>query len=224
MAAAMEGHVSSVGKNLSELPQTVQQWGPKTTHLDLTDNKISSPNGFEHLTRLTDLILDKNGMESLPNFPVMKSVETLWLNNNKLSDLVATVASISKTFPNLTYLSMLKNPACPDIYFDDAQAEAYQRYRYYVIYALQKLNFLDATPVADEERKEANRTGPNLKIAAPDPSQYESKGKKPDPLAADLTTKNDAPLAKPAAFLARGRLRYDGSHSEGNRFIVNEDL
>jgi len=29
---------------------------------------------------------------------------------------------------------------------------------------------------------------------------------------------------EPAAFLARGKLRYDGAHSEGNRFISNNDL
>lgn len=29
---------------------------------------------------------------------------------------------------------------------------------------------------------------------------------------------------KVATFLAKGKPRYDGSNSEGNRFIVNEDL
>jgi len=42
-----------------------------------------------NFTALTDLILDKNKMtvKTLSSFPLLSSVETLWLNNNELEDL-----------------------------------------------------------------------------------------------------------------------------------------
>ncbi len=58
---------------------------------------ISSVENFDLLVNLSELILDKNGLEEIPPFPVMKSLETLWLNNNKINDLPKAVASISKS-------------------------------------------------------------------------------------------------------------------------------
>ncbi len=39
-------------------------------------------------------------------------------------------------------------------------------------------------------------------------------------------TATEAPYknAEPAAFLGKGRIKYDGRESEGNRFIMNNDL
>jgi hypothetical protein len=44
---------------------------------------------LSHFTALTDLILDKNKIDSLKSLecPVMASVETLWINNNELNSL-----------------------------------------------------------------------------------------------------------------------------------------
>jgi hypothetical protein len=82
----------------------------------------------------------------------MKTVTTLWLNNNKLSDSDAIMDAVAKSFPNITYLSMLRNPVVPDLYSSDSEAEAYQRHRYYVIHRLAKLQFLDASAVTPVER------------------------------------------------------------------------
>jgi hypothetical protein len=112
-----------------------------------------------------------------------------------------------------------------------------------VIHSLPKLQFLDATPVSEEERAEAAKKGAFLRVARPaEPAAAAAAGAAtaaaaaaaspsarkappppptppPPPAAAD-----DNITIRPAAFLAKGRLRYDGSHSEGNRFIQNEDL
>lgn len=40
--------------------------------------------------------------------------------------------AIHDKFPNLKYLSMLKNPCCPN-YFVGKDSQAYQRYRYALI-------------------------------------------------------------------------------------------
>ncbi len=89
---------------------------------------------------------------------------------------------VVKSFPNLTYLSMLKNPACPN-YFTGKDSDDYKRYRfvplsthhspitrYYVLFRLPKLKFLDSTPVSAEERKQAGKVGSYAVIAKPDES------------------------------------------------------
>lgn len=41
-------------------------------------------------------------------------------------------------------------------------------FRYYVLYMLPKLNFLDSTPVTEAERKEAQRVGQYTKVVSSD--------------------------------------------------------
>lgn len=120
---------------------------------------------------------------------------------------------------------MLRNPACPDMYFSDGEAESYQRYRYYIIHKLKKLQYLDATPVDATERKEAEMRGAFCKIARP------SGPVSPQPIAEPIVKKSSIGVAaggnkpiKVATFLAKGKPRYDGTNSEGNRFIMNDDL
>jgi len=214
-------NLSSRGLNkLTE--KIVQNFGTTARRLDLTDNEIKSGALFDQMTALEVLVLDKNNIETFDSWPVLKNVTTLWLNNNKISDINATMDFISKTFPNLSYLSMMKNPACPNMYFSDGEAEAYQRYRYFVIHRLKKIQFLDATPVDAEERKEAEKRGAFLHIARP---KTEPKISEPQPENTS-PTKKEATEHKPkvATFLAKGKARYDGSNSEGNRFIMNDDL
>lgn len=138
---------------------------------------------------------------------------------------------LCRAFPALTYLSMLRNPACPNLYFSDGEAEAYMRYRLYVIHRMPGLELLDSTPVTEEEADEARRVGKFLRVARPDAAAEEQrrprgKGKKAGAgsTADAVAPAKEEPLAKPAAFLARAPRRYDGTHSEGNRFITDSEL
>jgi len=220
-----ETDINLSGRGLTQLTEKiVKNFGATARRLDLTDNEIKSGTLFDQMTALEVLVLDKNNIETFETWPVLRNVTTVWLNNNKISDINGTMDFIAKTFPNLSYLSMMKNPACPNMYFSDGEAEAYQRYRYYVIHRLKKLQFLDATPVDAEERKEADKRGPFLHIARP-----KTEPKTPEPVVQpdnSSPTKKEATEHKPkvATFLAKGKARYDGSNSEGNRFIMNDDL
>jgi len=129
---------------------------------------------------------------------------------------------IEKKFPNLSYLSMMKNPACPNMYFSDGEAEAYQRYRYYVIFRLKKLKFLDATPIDSSEQKESERIG-KFQIAA---KPVVKEGEEDDLSQSQAPSQPFKPNKPPkvATFLGKGKPRYDGTNSEGNRFIMNDDL
>jgi len=213
-------------RGLTQLTEDfVTKFGSTCKRLDLTDNEIKSGAYFDRLTALEVLVLDKNNIETLDGWPVMKNVTTLWLNNNKISDNTAMMDFLSKTFPNLAYLSMMKNPACPNMYFSDGEAEAYQRYRYYIIHRLKKLKFLDATPIDANERKEAEKRGAFSTVAKPKnvpkvAEQPTTTPTTPEPKKREV--KEHTP--KTSTFLAKGRARYDGANSEGNRFIGNDEL
>jgi len=210
-------------RGLTQLTEKIiKNFGATAKRLDLTDNEIKSGALFDQMASLEVLVLDKNSLETFETWPVLRNITTLWLNNNKISDINGAMDFISKTFPNLAYLSMMKNPACPNMYFSDGEAEAYQRYRYYVIHRLKKLQFLDATPVDAEERKEAEKRGAFLTVARPKnvPKPAPQPTTEGEPKKKEL--KEHTP--KVATFLAKGKVRYDGSISEGNRFIMNDDL
>jgi len=242
-------------RDLEELPLAlIKQHSANIVKLDLSDNKLKSVITLPSLPRLHTLLLDKNRLTDLHHFPPFPSLTTLWLNNNRLSDLTALLDVLTSSCPDLTYLSMLRNPACPDMYFSENEAESYQRYRYYIIWRLKKLQLLDSTPVTTAERKEAQIKGPFCIIARPAEEQQEknhqdssqsssssasassasssaSNGVHPADddhgSTASAVTGAAAGAGQPirvATFLAKGKPRYDGTNSEGNRFIVNEDL
>jgi len=213
------------GRKLTELPEKfVKKFGSVAKRLDLTDNEIKSGANFDGMTVLETLVLDKNNLDTFEGWPTLKSVTTLWLNNNNLKDINLAMDEVAKIFPNLSYISMMMNPACPNMYFADGESEAYQRYRHYVIYRLKKLKFLDATPVDAEERKEAEKRGHLMSVSRPktQPKPVAEPSASPEPAKKKEEVKEHTP--KVATFLAKGKARYDGSNSEGNRFIMNDDL
>jgi len=273
-----EDELTLVDQELTALPaEIIRARGMNIRRLDLSMNKLSSleslawPYGPPSWPALEELILDKNaltGLVGLGPAPLPK-LRTLWLNNNAIDDLEALLTSIEKLAPQLTYLSMLRNPVAPDSYFSGADAlspssgvaqasggmisssrggddsmESYARFRLYVCYRLKHLAFLDATPVTPEERKEATVRGAYCRVAKPQaPKPSGKSAASPSAAAAAASDSATSPLspdsaarqsqvgvsadAKPpkvATFLAKGKPRYDGTNSEGNRFIMNDDL
>jgi len=235
-ASANPTEVALTRRHLKAIPDDiVNDQGATATKLDLSDNEISSLKNLDRFTKLGTLILDRNGIKHLGtlDIPSVPSLHTLWLNNNDLNDLKGTMDVLARASPGLSYLSMLKNPAVPNMYFSDGEAEAYHRYRYYVIFRLKKLKLLDASPVEDAEIKEAERVGKFMTPAKPaqketPAAEVQAPNAAPDEADKNLSSarpafKNNKP-PKAATFLGRGRPRYDGSNSEGNRFISNDDL
>lgn len=220
--------LSYAGKGWDELPDKVaERCGSTLIKLDLCENTMGSGKGLEGFTVLEELILDKNELTTLKDFPKMASVKTLWLNNNKFTDSETTVSEIANRFPNLVYLSMLFNPCVPNAFLDEAATDSYQRHRYYVISRLRNLQALDSCQITDVERAESNRVGHLMKIAKPKAVARPTPAPTPAPENAEPKPAPQLPNNAPpraAAFLAKGKPRYDGTNSEGNRFIVNDDL
>lgn len=100
---------------------------------------------------------------------------------------------ISTNCPNLSYLSLLGNSACPNQLANVENDERdYQRYRYYVLHRLPNLIFLDSNRVSEEERKEARTRGQFMRVVKPkeQPSQDQSN----DILRSELAHKGYNPL------------------------------
>lgn len=191
---------------------------------------------------LHTLILDKNGLRGVSGFARCESVTTLWLNNNAVDDLPELCDALEKLFPRVTYLSLMRNPASPAlICASEEDAAAAVRYRLYMVHRLPKLQFLDAAPVTPAERKEAAVKGQYMVVRKP-----KAVGGAAAAAAGGATAGGvfgsfgggegaaAAPSAggelpeperrKASSYLALGTSRYDGRHSEGNRFIQDTHL
>jgi len=209
------------GRNLDVIPASLcKSNGPLIITLILTKNKLSSLKGLEHFQCLTTLQLDRNGLKDINDFPKLQQLKTLWLNNNNLKNLNALLLTLKKQCPNLEYLSLLFNPICPTL--DPSTEQLHKRYRLTVIYHLPKIKFLDTEQVQLKERQEAMKRGKFLIVAKPSQEQLADV----EDVVEDEYNEDVSPYknVQPAAFLGKGRIKYDGRESEGNRFILNQDL
>jgi hypothetical protein len=232
VAVSEFGELVLAFRELERVPEDVSvACAATTTLLNLSENAINSSEGLERFAQLETLILDKNNLEGLAWCCPLPSLKTLYFNNNSVSDVEQFVSDVARLFPALEYLSMMRNPCCPEFFTitDGSHQEDYRRHREYVLFRLPGLQFLDATDVTAEEVTMASRRGSYLgKKARPTP-----KKKTADQEAA-LAAQQAYEVAKkksqaggrtPSSFLGVGHEeRYDGSASEGNRFITDNDL
>lgn len=225
--------LSYVGQDVTRIPLVLcRLYGSRVHTLDLSYNSLTSLAHLEHFPHLSELILDNNHLGDFMVFPHLPNLHTLSLNKNNISDLEHLLSKIETHFPNLRYLSLLGNAACPHQMTDsEKDEEDYQRYRYFVLYNLPQLQFLDSRKVKPDERQEALRRGQYCKVAKPAVATNNEAT-----LGGFATRRNEdrhnyAPLplsTKPPTdhhgIYGKNRMRYAGNHSEGNRFIRNKDL
>eukprot|EP01138_Halocafeteria_seosinensis_P003332 gb/GECG01003408.1/.p1 GENE.gb/GECG01003408.1/~~gb/GECG01003408.1/.p1 ORF type:complete len:282 (+),score=34.60 gb/GECG01003408.1/:1-846(+) len=274
-------------KNLPEIPAWVEDQAESVKTLNLTGNALEKFKRLNMFTNLDTLILDKNGLTNLEGCPRMESVRTLWCNNNYIQDVETFLTQAQKSFPNITKLSVMRNPASPPmVCLSEEDVAAMERHRLYVIYRLPQLMFLDSSPIKAEERREAKRRGQFLAVRKPPkkrnsmsessrhtgelrgrtgsmssvgsnqsmPAQTNKADNVWSALDGGLTSADshggadnvppeerssyaqsfsdefsdgeheEKQTKKPTAFLRVETTRYDGKHSEGNRFILDQHL
>lgn len=217
-----EDTLNLTGQNLQILPSSLcKNKGAVITTLILTKNKLTSLKGLEYFQSLMTLQLDRNGLKDINDFPKLPQLKTLWLNNNNIRNLNSLLLILKKQCPNLEYLSLLFNPICPTM--DPSTEQLHKRYRLTVIYHLPHVTFLDTEQVQLKERQEAMKRGKFLIVAKPSQEQLKDIQ---DVVEDDYVNDDVSPYknVQPAAFLGKGRIKYDGRESEGNRFILNQDL
>ncbi|GAM18953.1 hypothetical protein SAMD00019534_021280 [Acytostelium subglobosum LB1] len=216
--------VASPSQDYDTMPLHLFNNAASITKVDLSYNNITRIENIESLTKLTSLVLDNNQVGNSNSFPYLPTLKTLSLNNNNIDDLKAFIESIKDKFPNLTHLSLLKNPACPNYYFTGTDFGDYQKYRYYILSNLKHLKFLDFTEATVEEKKEAARLGHYSLTARPTAQDIVKDEDEDDQdnfraLPQELTEEG-----KGKAGFSVSNYVYYGRQSEGNRFIMNDDL
>ncbi len=179
-------------------------------------------NGF---VALESLVADSNAVGSQQAWSPKATLTTLSVNDNKIDDLELFLGRVRDAFPNLTFLSLLKNPCCPN-YFMGKDQQDYNRYRLFVVSMLPLLKFLDSSRVTAEERSEAKRVGHLMRVAKP--AQL-LRAEQPPAEQQEESEEEETP--EEAAAAGRGKVSfgvsryvYYGKQSEGNRFITNEEL
>jgi len=220
--SSQPGKVSIVSQDITEIPKDLgQKYGKETKELAITFCRLTHVNHLDEFTNLVSLVLDNNEIGSDSNeFPAMPFLETLWANNNNIQYLDRFLASIRGKFPNLKYLSMLKNPCCPN-YFVGKGTTDYKKYRAEVVKEIPTLKFLDSSPVTAEELQDAEK----LKSITrrPDPSQYQKHAEGFSVPEEKALPRDDQEVVDKASF-GRTKYVYYGRQSEGNRFIIDKNL
>ncbi|XP_013414951.1 leucine-rich melanocyte differentiation-associated protein [Lingula anatina] len=221
------GQLSFMGYDCDRIPDHLaKSYGAVTRTLDLSFNRISTLDGLENFPNLEELILDNNEVDDSINIPQMTKLHTISLNKNRISDLESLLEQINKNCPSLTFLSLLGNVACPNQLSSlDKDDDDYRRYRMYVLYRVPRLKFLDSSPVKEAERAEAKRQGAFLSVVRPadteddNPDMESPTASQYTPLSTSLREGGGK-----GGVLGVSKYVYYGRHSEGNRFIKNNDL
>ncbi|XP_075217258.1 leucine-rich melanocyte differentiation-associated protein-like isoform X2 [Lycorma delicatula] len=221
--------LSYIGQDVRKIPPVLSKlYGSRVQSLDLSYNCLTSLQELSNFPHLNELVLDNNQLTDSITFPRNENLRTLSLNKNNITDLDVLMRKLENNLPNLRYLSLLGNKACPNqLSSPDKDDEDYQRYRYYVLYCLPNLQFLDSRAVTTEERTEACQRGKFMKVVRP---SSENESNRREEIEKENRNKyTPLPAARRHADDHRGmfgkcRFRYAGKHSEGNRFILNDDL
>ena len=79
--------------------------------------------------KLETLVLDGNKLTSHSKIPRLPALKTLWVNKNRIGNLSIFIDQLVEAVPNLRYLSMMNNDACPN-FFNGGSLKQYQDYRY----------------------------------------------------------------------------------------------
>jgi hypothetical protein len=83
---------------------------------------------LREFSKLELLVIDSNRITSHTKFPSLPNLRTLWVNKNKIDNLALFIDKLVLSCPNLKFLSMLQNEACPN-YFTSGTPKQYQDYR-----------------------------------------------------------------------------------------------
>ncbi|KAI6659752.1 Leucine-rich repeat-containing protein C10 [Oopsacas minuta] len=209
-------------------PDLGGRFGGTINRLDFSYNQLREISNLEAFSHLKELVLDNNVItDGGFDLPQMPQLELLSLNKNKLEDLDVVLSKIRKNCPDLSYLSLLGNIACPsELLGGEEDENDYQRYRYFVLYQMPHLRFLDSRAVTSSELKEAKRVGAYTKIVKPSVHMYAKTQAVGTPVKEAFSPLPPSGEQTPSAKATFGKCKYVyyGKHSEGNRFIRDRHL
>ncbi|XP_029031683.1 leucine-rich melanocyte differentiation-associated protein isoform X2 [Betta splendens] len=219
--------ISYIGHDCKEIPGFLgEMYGQFAKRLDLSFNQLRSLAGLKAFTGLEELVVDNNLLGNDLRLPALPRLHTLTLNKNQLTDIEALLEHLADATPSLRYLSLLGNEACPNqLVSPDKDEDDYQRYRYFVLYKLPQLKFLDTRKATSKEVMEAQARGAFMKVVKPkSEAPHSEPGTEGDPLPYTPLPRGSKDARNHKGVFAKCRYVYYGKHSEGNRFIRNDQL
>ncbi|XP_040420539.1 leucine-rich melanocyte differentiation-associated protein isoform X1 [Cygnus olor] len=188
--------------------------------------KSRSLEGLKTFSYLEELILDNNLLGNDLLLPRLPHLHTLTLNKNQITELESLLDHLAEVVPSLQYLSLLGNVACPnELVCKEKDEDDYQRYRYFVLHKLTNLKFLDTRKVTRREREEALVRGAFMKVVKPKDAKASSETVSLSPeMNYTPLPSGSRDLTNHRGILGKCRYIYYGKHSEGNRFIRDDQL
>jgi len=148
------GQLNFAFSPLRQLPKAVESISEEIVVLDLTGTSINAKSLRPTLARmrnLRELVLDRCGLNSSLELPSLPHLTGLSLARNEIQSLEPLLTMLRSSCPQLRYLNLLCNPACPS-QIDGYDVVAYRQYRSRVLQALPKLTQLDASSVQADEK------------------------------------------------------------------------
>ncbi|XP_055082988.1 leucine-rich melanocyte differentiation-associated protein [Periophthalmus magnuspinnatus] len=219
--------ISYIGNDCREIPEYIgKTYGHFAKRLDLSLNQLRSLSGLNMFPELEELIVDNNQIGNDVRLPKLPHLHTLTLNKNQLTDIEALLEHLAEVTPALVYLSLLGNEACPNqLVSPDKDEDDYQRYRYFVLHKLPQLKFLDTRKVSRLEALEAQARGEYMKVVKPKRDGASSEANvDSNPLPYTPLPRGSRDARNHRGLFTKCRYVYYGKHSEGNRFIRNDQL
>lgn len=194
------------GFESTEIPADFLRYAEFATSIDLSHNKIKDIFDLRKFEKLQELNLDNNEIDDETKIPSMPSLRILSLNKNKLVDCEKLIRQLQENCPNLKYISLLGNEACPHPLLGYSE-EDYEQARRFIASNMPTLETIDFEEVSDNER------WCSVGVEAFEEIRPESK-----------QDEDIEGLMKPRASAGKIRYTYVGRQSEGNRFIRNNEL
>eukprot|EP01129_Flabellula_baltica_P006970 TRINITY_DN2663_c0_g2_i1.p1 TRINITY_DN2663_c0_g2~~TRINITY_DN2663_c0_g2_i1.p1 ORF type:complete len:575 (+),score=100.78 TRINITY_DN2663_c0_g2_i1:82-1725(+) len=166
-----------------------------TTVIYLGNNSLTNLDFLTGFQVLEILILNNNELHENTKFPNLPSLKELSINGNLILDFAAFATKNKDSLSQIKTLETLQNPCNPYLKSDN-----YGNYRKMVLQYFPQLEFLDSSPITEEDRKALTynntvNTG-NVSTPVPQQGQYSSWPTmdidfndiyiKPDPLGNDF--------------------------------------
>eukprot|EP00347_Sterkiella_histriomuscorum_P020399 403337951 len=242
--------LSSIGES-QEINQAAQTKATSIVEIDLAYNQLDNAGGLDVFPNLKILILDHNNFTNILSLPALSKLETLSLSYNAIRDLDTFLFQIQQKFPSVKHLNVMKNPINP-MFDSEEKYEVFRATVKIWLPSLTTLDGTDFANNQDMikqkqkeiESKKAKVMGSQSKSTklTSIPEEKSSSRKKGGAADEDLLKdlKKNASHTKATAgkgtfeFNQRAYKKYHSSrsllerilksHSEGNRFIRNDDL
>ncbi len=235
-----------------ELKNAAENKASSIAEVDLSFNQIDNVEALDVFPSLKILMLDHNNLTSLTSFPNLPRLETLSLSYNGIRDLDSFLVQLTSKFPNLKNLNVMKNPMNPMFESESKYSDFRATVKIWVpsLLTLDGTDFSENADAIKKRQKDVEAQKNQALKSAGGKKQLETipeeGGKKwggggkqnvaEEDILSDLKKKKGGITAGGSTyqFNQRAYKKYHStrslverilkSHSEGNRFIRNEDL